>query len=204
MLVIVFLPLILLLLLILRIRTSKEKKKESEKKKEARNRYEEIMRENLEKNFTVPYTEPAYPLPDGEFISRIGEFECVQYHSWNGLSAMHCNCELVASRDPEKKEKILSFLEEHPISELLYGETFDKEICDADHWELRFIFPDPALNRRIKGYGRTEDARPFLWEMVRHIPELLSLREQEENEFWKWKIEQDIKRIEEENKSSEV
>ena len=43
------------------------------------------------------------------------------------------------------------------IENLLYGDI-NSSGCDMDHWEIRFIFEDRNLNRRICGYGVTESS----------------------------------------------
>ena len=67
----------------------------------------------------LPYLEPVTPLSNEEFISRIDEFICIQYKAHNGLSGRSDACQLIAEDDPESKERVLSFLKEHPIEKLL-------------------------------------------------------------------------------------
>lgn len=110
----------------------------------------------------MPFTEPAATVPNEEFISRIHEFICIQYQSFNGLSGRCRVYQVIVDNAPRKKEQILSFLKEHPIENLLSGNLCSREGQDLDEWELRFVFADQRLNRRIRGYGITEITEPYL------------------------------------------
>lgn len=94
--------------------------------------------------------------------------------------------ELIAADHPEKKERVLAFLREHPITELLQGDRY-MQAGDVDRWKIRFIFDDPGLNRTIEGYGRTELTDPYLSEMCGCLPRILSKEEQAE-EVWRQRI----------------
>ena len=111
------------------------------------------------------FLEPVIPVSDEVFISRIDEFSCIQYKAFNGLSGKSYACQLISSETPKGKERILSFLKNHPIENLLYGDI-NSSGCDMDHWEIRFIFEDRNLNRRICGYGVTELSAPYLHTLV--------------------------------------
>lgn len=111
------------------------------------------------------FLKPIIPVSDEVFISRIDEFSCVQYKAFNGLSGKNYTCQLISSEKPECKEQVLSFLKDHPIENLLYGDI-NSSSCDMDHWEMRFIFEDRNLNRRICGYGVTESSAPYLHTLV--------------------------------------
>ena len=114
------------------------------------------------------FLEPIIPVSDEVFISRIDEFSCVQYKAFNGLSGKSYACQLISSETPKGKERILSFLKDHPIENLLYGDISSSG-CDMDHWEIRFIFEDRNINRRICGYGVTESSAPYLHTLVSMI-----------------------------------
>ena len=111
------------------------------------------------------FLEPAVPVSDEVFISRIDEFSCIQYKAFNGLSGKSYACQLISCETPKGKERILSFLKDHPIENLLYGDI-NSSGCDMDHWEIRFIFEDRNINRRICGYGVTESFAPYLHTLV--------------------------------------
>ena len=114
------------------------------------------------------YSEPQTPVEDSEFISRIDEFVCFQYKSFNGLSGRGKSFELFASESPELKEYVLEFLANHPIEGLLYG-NINCNGYDLDNWEIRIIFEDPNLNRCIRGYGTTDVSAPFLRELIPYL-----------------------------------
>lgn len=111
------------------------------------------------------FLEPAVPVSDEVFISRIDEFSCIQYKAFNGLSGKSYSCQLISSEKPKCKEQVLSFLKDHPIENLLHGDI-NSSGFDMDHWEIRFIFEDHNLNRRIYGYGVTELSAPYLHTLV--------------------------------------
>lgn len=127
------------------------------KAKVQRERSHDISNSDLQ---LMPYADSTTPSSNEEFISRINEFICLQYKSFNGLSG-HYACQVVAEDDPIRKEQILTFLKEHPIENLLNGNLYSDDY-DLDHWELRFIFDDKRLNRCIHGYGDTESSAPYL------------------------------------------
>lgn len=114
------------------------------------------------------YSEPQTPVEDREFISRIDEFVCFQYKSFNGLSGRGKSFQLFASESPELKEYVLKFLANHSIEELLYG-NINCNGCDMDDWEICIIFEDENLNRCIRGYGTTDVSAPFLRELVPYL-----------------------------------
>lgn len=116
----------------------------------------------------TPYKEPTSPVDDREFISRIDEFICFQYKSFNGLSGRGKSFEFFASESPELKEYVLKFLANHPIEELLYG-NINCNGHDMDDWQIRIIFEDENLNRCIRGYGTTNVSAPFLRELVPYL-----------------------------------
>lgn len=111
------------------------------------------------------FLEPVIPVSDEVFISRIDEFSCIQYKAFNDLSGKSYACQLISSETPKGKERILSFLKDHPIENLLHGDISSSG-CDMDHWEIRFIFEDRNINRRICGYGVTESSAPYLHTLV--------------------------------------
>ena len=170
---IILFPILLLLFIIFCIIPNKK-----DKKKEIENRqsFENTMKANSEKRFSIPYIEPKKPVSDDEFMARIQEFTCIQFWSCNDYSGYVTMKELIASEHKDEKERILSFLQEHPISELLHGDCY-AQMLDADRWRLRFIFEDESLNRCILGYGTNQVTAPFKRYMIPHIPEILSLKE---------------------------
>ena len=113
----------------------------------------------------LPFFEPIVPASDEEFASRISEFTCIQYTKFNGLSGESHAYQLIASEKPERKEQVLSFLKDHPIENLLHGDIIGTG-CDMNHWEIRFIFEDRNLNRRICGYGITETSAPYVLDLI--------------------------------------
>lgn len=161
---ILFLPVLLIIWLCGKIQDKRKARKKAKASVQPR------TRQNI--SFAMPYVQPDVPLNDEAFISRIDEFIGIQYTSLNGLTGKRIDRELVAEKNPELKSKILSFLQEHPIEQLLYGKRDRIDVLDSDHWELRFIFADPGLNRRVSGYGYTEDTRPFLHRLVSYLPDL--------------------------------
>ena len=119
----------------------------------------------VESSSLLGFLEPVIPVSDEVFISHIDEFSCIQYKAFNGLSGKSYACQLISSEKPNGKERILSFLKDHPIENLLYGDIHSSG-CDMDHWEIRFIFEDRNINRRICGYGVTESSAPYLHTLV--------------------------------------
>lgn len=118
-----------------------------------------------ESSSLLGFLEPFVPVSDEVFISRIDEFSCVQYKAFNGLSGKSYACQLISSENPKCKEQVLSFLKNHPIENLLRGDI-NSSGFDMDHWEIRFVFEDRNLNRRICGYGVTELSAPYLHTLV--------------------------------------
>ena len=152
------------------------------KRKQKTKTHKGKIRNSSEKCFSLSYIAPTNPLPNDVFIARIAEFTCLQFHSVNDLSGKTRMRELVATEHPEKKARVLEFLQSHPIDELLCGERY-MDAMDMNRWCLQFIFEDSSLNRSISGYGWTEQTSPYLSEMVRYIPEILSNEEQAEETF---------------------
>ena len=144
---------------------------EKRKSRRAVQRWEARRRAEGEKQFAMPYHEPMHPVPDEVFASRIEEFVCIQVWSCNDYSGGITMQELVAAEHPEKKEQILAFLREHPITELLHGDRYE-QACDTDRWKIRFIFDDPDLNRTIEGYGHTELTAPYLRALRNHSSQM--------------------------------
>lgn len=120
------------------------------------------------------YEEAKKPLPDEEFLSRIGEFNAIQYKAFNGLSGKCCTYQLIASANPELKERVIAFLADHSVGDLLYGDI-NSDGFDMDYWEFRFIFDDVNMNRRICGYGVTDASAPFLYNLVSILREQTDL-----------------------------
>lgn len=174
---ILLLPFILLYLLFTLLVPAKKKQKSPPKKKASQ---VESLQENLPARFSMQYEEPAEPLPDEDFIRRIDEFVCLQYTTWNDYSGRSSKQELIAAECPELKERVLNFLQEHPVENLLYGERY-ADGHDMSHWELKFIFEDSRLNRCIAGYGITESTAPYRHGIFCHIPEI-------SDEVAKWEI----------------
>ena len=114
------------------------------------------------------YSEPQTPVEDSEFISRINEFICFQFRRFNGLSGRERNYQFFASDSPELKEYVLSFLTEHPIEKLFYG-NINCNGFDMEDWEIRIIFEEQSLNRCIRGYGTTDVSAPFLRELIPYL-----------------------------------
>ena len=135
------------------------------KKKSKRVTSKKIQGITEENSSLWPFLEPAVPVSDEVFISRIDEFSCVQYKAFNGLSGKSYACQLISSENPKCKEQVLSFLKNHPIENLLRGDI-NSSGFDMDHWEIRFVFEDRNLNRRICGYGVTELSAPYLHTLV--------------------------------------
>ena len=147
--------------------TEEEKRRRKEREeREFQHRWTLLHRPQSMTPSLLPYLEPVTPLSNEEFISRIDEFICIQYEAHNGLSGRSDACQLIEEDDPESKERVLSFLKEHPIEKLLYGDIWEKDVFDMTHWEIRFIFADRNLNRRICGYGLTETSYPYLHGLV--------------------------------------
>lgn len=141
------------------------------------------------------YQEPETPLPDEEFFARILEVECIQYHSrtdrTNGVSGR----ELVVGEDPRATEEVLTFLREHPIREVFYGDWHSKG-CDMNHWKLCFIFREPGLNRCIKGYGwGTEDTEHWFRGLMRCLPRALSKAEEADRKIQLRMLERDLEKM---------
>ena len=136
------------------------------------------------KKFAMAYSEPAAPGPEEAFIQSIGSFCCVQYWRRNDMTGGTQMRELIAAEMPRERDLVLSFLAANPIRPLLNGDLCAKG-HDMDRWELRFLFEDPTLNRRICGYGVTELTAPFVLELARLIPEVLTEEERWEREFQK-------------------
>lgn len=113
----------------------------------------------------LPFFEPIVPSSDEEFVYRISEFTCIQYTTFNGLSGGSYACQLIAGENPERKGQVLSFLKDHPIENLLHGDIIGSG-CDMNHWEIRFIFEDRNLNKRICGYGITETSAPYVLDLI--------------------------------------
>ena len=146
-----------LIVLFIKDRVAKDKRK-----KIATKELQDIAAEN---SSLLEFLEPVVSVSDEVFISCVGEFSCVQYKSFNGLSGKSYSCQLISNENPKCKEQILSFLKEHPIDNLLHGDI-NSNGCDMDHWEIRFIFEDRNLNRCICGYGITETSAPYLYTLV--------------------------------------
>ena len=165
--------------------------KKRAKKRHYAQKWEQKIKELSAKQFATPYTEPVNPVPDAIFAERIGEFTCLQFWSCNDHSGGITMRELVASQHPEKKAQVLAFLQEHPITELLNGERDDGS-HDSNRWKIRFIFEESYLNRTICGYGRTELTAPYLFQMCKQLPEILSKDEQEEERLLKIRAKIDL------------
>lgn len=185
---ILLLPILILLSPVLLILHFKDKRAEKKKRQQAREKWEAAHQPT---QFQTRYTESPNQ-PDEEFIRRIEEFTCLQFTSRNDYTGRERKQELIAAEHPEKKAKILEFLKEHPIEELLRAERFEKA-CDANRWELRFIFEDERLNCTISGYGYTEAAAPYLFEICRHIPRILSEEEKFQQKVARARMEWELK-----------
>jgi len=120
---------------------------------------------------------PVEPQNNEDFIANLNKFTEITYYSRNYYSGSLYINKLVASEHPELKEKILSFLEQYPIINLLQGNR-DCAGCDMNHWEIAFRFEDSSLDKSIFGYGITECTAPYLTKMISFIPPVLSEREQ--------------------------
>lgn len=149
-----------LIVLFIKDRVAKDKRKKIATK--------ELQDIAAEHSLLLDFLEPVVSVSDEVFISRIGEFSCVQYKAFNGLSGKSYACQLISSETPNGKERILSFLKDHPIENLLHGDI-NSSGFDMDHWEIRFVFEDRNLNRRICGYGVTESSAPYLHTLVSMI-----------------------------------
>ena len=144
------------------------------------------------------YRIPQQPLVDDkEFISRIDEFVCFQYNSFNGLSGRGHRFQFFASESPELKEYVLKFFQEHPIEALLCGDIHHRDCHDLDHWEIRFIFENEYLNRSIRGYGTTSASYPFLCKLIPYLSRAIIKPtgydlwlERRETEFFLQKVEE--------------
>lgn len=130
--------------------------------------YPQKIKKDFFPSCLVQYKEPKEPVDNNIFISQIDEFVCFQYKSFNGLSGRGKSCQIVSDVDSELKDYMLGFLKKHPIEGLLYGNV-NCDGYDMDHWEMCFIFENQNLNRRITGYGITEDSAPFLCEMIPYL-----------------------------------
>ena len=140
----------------------KERVAKNKRKKTATKKLQDIA---AEFSSLLEFLEPTVPVSDEVFILRIGEFSCVQCKTFNGLSGKSYVCQLISSENPKCKEQVLSFLKNHPIENLLHGDINSSGFV-MDHWEIRFIFEDRNLNRRICGYGVTELSAPYLHTLV--------------------------------------
>lgn len=140
----------------------KDRVAKNKRKKFAAKKLQDIA---VEFSSLLEFLEPIVPVFDEVFISRIDDFSCIQYKAFNGLSGKNYACQLISSENPKCKEQILSFLKDHPIENLLHGDI-NSSGFDMDHWEIRFIFEDCNLNRRICGYGVTELSAPYLHTLV--------------------------------------
>ena len=144
----------------------KDRVAENKREKIAKQKFEKRLQDMAAKtSLLLAFSVPVVPVSDEVFISRIDEFTCIQYRAFNGLSGWSCQYQLISSEFPQLKERVLSFLKDHPIENLLYGDI-DCDGCDMNHWEIRFIFEDRNLNRRIRGYGFTEVSSPYLIHLV--------------------------------------
>lgn len=136
-----------------------------------------IEKNNLSKkqriNTSMPEPKACVSQNDDEFIAHFHEFLIVEYYAFNGLTDEQQKRKLIASKAPEIKEQILSFVEHYPIINLLQGDRYS-DGYDLDHWEITFIFEDSRLNRCISGYGTTDCTCPYLIEMVNYLPESLN------------------------------
>ena len=146
-----------LIVLFIKDRVAKDKRKKIATK--------ELQDIAAEHSLLLEFLEPIVPVCDEVFISRIDEFSCVQYKAFNGLSGKSYACQLISSEKPKCKEQVLAFLKNHPIENLLHGDI-NSSGFDMDHWEIRFIFEDRNLNRRICGYGTTKTSAPYLHTLV--------------------------------------
>jgi len=140
----------------------KDRVVKNKRKKIAAKKLQDIA---VESSSLMCFFEPIVPVSDEVFISRIDEFSCVQYKAFNGLSGQSYAWQLLSSENPECKEQVLSFLKDHPIENLLHGDI-NCNGFDMDQWEIRFIFEDRNLNRRICGYGTTKTSVPYLHSLV--------------------------------------
>lgn len=165
---ILLLPLILLVIIALKISESKQHKKQREQLRHRR------LDPSRMKVFKYCYHETNTRFPDEVFLERFDEVICIQYLSVNGLSGGKCLRELSFFDMPEKKEEVMAFFQEHPIEKLLNADLHCKNARDLNDWYIRFIFPNPDLNRQIKGYGYTELTEPYLFTLVRMLPEIMS------------------------------
>lgn len=166
---ILLLPILILLSPVLLILHFKNKRAEQKKRQQA---WEKWVATHQPIQFQTRCAE-SFRQPDEEFIRRVGEFTVLQFISRNDYTGRERKRELIAAEHPEKKAKILEFLKEHPIEELLHAERFEAA-HDVDRWQLRFIFEDAHLNCAISGYGHTEAAAPYLSGICRHIPLILT------------------------------
>ena len=184
--------LILIFLVLLIFPIEKKKTKKWQKPYNSQAEHEKMVQDRA-KRFSIPYVEPEDALPDEDFAKRIDEFICLQFWSCNDYSGGITMRELVAADDPKNKACVLAFLQEHPIMELLHGDR-DEQACDVNRWKIRFIFDDVRLNRTISGYGCTELTAPYLFEMCRHLPEILSQSEKEERIWQERMLEMQLRK----------
>lgn len=195
---ILLLPILILLSPVLLIIHYKNKRAEKKKRQQAREKWEAAhqptqFKESYTEFYTKSYTESPQQ-PEEEFIRRIGEFTCLQFYSRNDRTGADHKQELIATEHPEKKAKILEFLKEHPIEELLHGQRH-ANAHDVNRWEFRFIFEDTRLNRTISGYGHTELTAPYLSEMCRYIPRILSEEEKFRQMVERARLERELEKL---------
>ena len=188
---VLLLPILILLSPVLLIIHFKDKRAEEKKRQQA---WEKWKTTHEPTQFQTRYTEVLEQQPSEEFIRRIGEFTVLQFISRNDYTGVERKRELIAAEHPEKKAQILEFLKEHPIEELLRAERFEAA-HDVDRWELRFIFEDEHLNCTISGYGHTEAAAPYLSEICRHIPPILTDEEKFRMKAEKARLERELQKM---------
>ena len=187
---ILLLPILILLSPVLLILHFKNKRAEKKKYQQAR---EQWVATHQPTQFQTRCTE-SFRQPDEEFIRRVGDFTVLQFISRNDYTGGERKRELIAAEHPEKKEQILEFLKEHPIEELLRAERYENA-HDANRWELRFIFEDAYLNCAISGYGHTEAAAPYLSEICRQIPPILTDEEKFRMKVEKARLEREMQKF---------
>ncbi len=144
----------------------------------------EIIKNNNDKKFVIRYNEPSYPVPDYYFANALNDVICIQYWSCNDFSGSIHMGELILSERPDLKDKVLLFLEEHPIITLLESNRHEYA-HDRNRWKFRFIFNNTNFNRCICGYGITEISAPYLLELAHLLPEILSEEECAQRDFRK-------------------
>lgn len=158
----------------------------------------EIIKNNHNKKFAIQYSEPSSPVSDYDFANALNDVICIQYWSCNDYSGSIRMRELIISERPDLKDKVLLFLEEHPIITLLesnchgYGH-------DSNRWKFRFIFNNTSFNRCICGYGITEITAPYLLKFSNLLPEILSEEERAEREFRKKIFQAQLEQMNQDN-----